>query len=75
MKKSLTYIMGVRKNIVEKIVYKKIFLIIELADERKFTKKIVKIHKSLIKLEEQKYLEPLMSKNLEELAAYLRKNS
>jgi hypothetical protein len=41
-----------------------IFLI-ELADERLFAKKMLKIHRTLQKLEEQKYMEPIQSSPIE----------
>jgi hypothetical protein len=40
----------------------------ELQDERLFAKKVLKIYRTMIKLEEQKYLEPVQSTVIEGLA-------
>lgn len=49
--------------------------LLELADERLFTKKMLKIHRTLQKLEEQKYMEPIQSLPIEPLIAHLSKNN
>jgi hypothetical protein len=51
-----------------------VYIILELADERLFTKKMLKIHRTLQKLEEQKYAEPIQSSPIEQLITYLNKN-
>jgi hypothetical protein len=47
---------------------------LELTDERLFAKKMLKIHRTLTKLEEQKYLEPVQSTVLDTLVQFLRKS-
>jgi len=48
-------------------VSKGLILCLELTDERLFSKKMLKIHRTLTKLEEQKYLEPVQSTMLDSL--------
>ena len=45
-----------------------------MTDERLFAKKMLKIHRTLTKLEDQKYLEPVQSTVLDALVQYLRRS-
>eukprot|EP00347_Sterkiella_histriomuscorum_P020265 403338465 len=58
-----------------KLLYQALYFInLDLQDERLFAKKTVKLHKTMLKLEQNKYLQPFMSQPLDSLSNYLRQN-